>query len=468
MVEQTQMTHASSQRLATKQADVVLTGRFLPSDERHYALVPFRVPEGVRQIHFRCDYNQRIDSDPLLQGGNTLDIGLFDERGVEPGSPGFRGWSGSERLEITIDEAWATPPYRAGAIGAGTWHVLLGPYKVGPAGLDYRIEIWFNPGLSPDLPTLEIQTPRPAAVPPAAEPGWVRGELHCHSLYSDGDSWPEEIAVAAAEAGLSFLAVTDHNGAVRSRWNPAPGLPVMIPGIEVTTYGGHWNVWGVDGWFDFREPNPEAIAAEMRRASAAGGLVSINHPRPYGPAWQYGDQAPVHAIEVWNGHWHRLNETSLRYWEQRLRRGERLIAVGGSDAHVLRPQSRDPLPPSRIGTPTVWVRIDGDPSAERILAGLRQGRAFISEQPEGPQLYFEAEGEALRVHVVGAQGSALVLLSQDGCIAATAIDRDDWTWHARFPETAFYVRAQVVSGDGTIRALSNPIWRPVEQALGRR
>ena len=37
------------------------------------------------------DYSDRIASDPLLSGGNTLDIGLFDPRGIAPSSPGFRG-----------------------------------------------------------------------------------------------------------------------------------------------------------------------------------------------------------------------------------------------------------------------------------------------------------------------------------------------------------------------------------------
>src|SRR5215213_4444159 len=115
--------------------DLTLNGRFERGEERRYVHLPFTVPIGVRQIHLRIDYNDRISSDPSREGGNTLDVGLFDEQGIAPGSPGFRGWSGSERLAITLDEEWATPPYRPGAIGAGDWHVLLGPYKIGPREL---------------------------------------------------------------------------------------------------------------------------------------------------------------------------------------------------------------------------------------------------------------------------------------------------------------------------------------------
>ena len=95
--------------------DRVLSGTFAKDHERRYAHVPFDVPDGVRQLHVRYGYTDRIDSDPLITGGNTLDIGLFDERGIAEASPGFRGWSGSEKMEFTIDEGWATPPVQGGS-----------------------------------------------------------------------------------------------------------------------------------------------------------------------------------------------------------------------------------------------------------------------------------------------------------------------------------------------------------------
>nr|MBA2519062.1 hypothetical protein [Chloroflexia bacterium] len=139
----------------TTPPNIVLTGHLKPGQERIYAHLPFPVPPGIGQLHLRYGYNDRIDSDPMLAGGNTLDLGLFDERGINAGSPGFRGWSGSAKDELTIAPNWATPPYRASIIGPGTWHVLLGPYKVGPRGLDYRVEIWLDPESA--LPT----APRP-------------------------------------------------------------------------------------------------------------------------------------------------------------------------------------------------------------------------------------------------------------------------------------------------------------------
>jgi len=444
--------------------DVILDGRFEPGQERRYRHVPFTVPPGMRQLHVAYSYNDRIGSDPTLSGGNTLDIGLFDERGNASGSPGFRGWSGSNKAAFTIDQAWATPPYRPGPLGAGTWQVLLGPYKIGPRGLDYRVSLWFNPGLPPEERSFARSgSPTPAQLPPPAEPGWVRGDLHSHTLFSDGDSWPVESLHAGAEAGLDFLGITDHNSVGAHDALDVTGvgrddLPLLIPGVEVTTYGGHWNVWGTDRWYDFRDPVPGAVEAAMREAVTAGGLVSINHPKPFGPPWAYPEVRGHHAIEVWNGPWDALNTIALEYWEDRLRGGERLLALGGSDTHRLRAAAPGAVFAPRLGQPTTWVRVTGAPTVESILTGLHAGNSFISAEPAGPQLYLTRDSLGLRVRCVGAMGSTLMLLTDRGAVFAAAItDTDD---ARRVPSIGdwTYFRAQLVDTHGRMLALTNPVW----------
>ncbi|HEY7035799.1 MAG TPA: CehA/McbA family metallohydrolase [Thermomicrobiales bacterium] len=443
-----------------RQPDVVISGRFERGEERRYVHLPFTVPAGVRQVHLRYDYNDRISSDPVLEGGNTLDAGLFDEQGIASGGPGFRGWSGSERLAFTIDEHWATPPYRSGPIGAGVWHVLLGPYKIGPRGLDYRVEIWFNAGLPPEVPEIVLREPRMRAqVPAAAEPGWVRGDLHCHSLYSDGDSWPSELLVRAAELGLDFLAITDHNSAqFPKRPDDPPGLPFLLHGIEVTTYGGHWNVWGLREWFDFRDPTAAGVAAEMRRAIAAGGFVSINHPRPWGPDWHYEGIEVNHAVEVWNGPWDHLNPVCAAFWEDQISRGRRVVAVGGSDTHELRGAGEGLLPPPKLAEPTTWIHVGPRLDAASLLAGLRAGRCFVSASPRGPQLYCRKIEGGMTVRVVGGDGAKLEVLAGATVIAERAVMGGDWSETVEIAEQAPYVRAQVVNEKGNVLAFANPMW----------
>ncbi len=440
--------------------DMTLTGRFDPADELTYRHLPFPVPDGIRQLHLRVGYNARIGSSPTLRGGNTLDIGLFDQRGSESGGPGFRGWSGSEKIEITIDRDWATPPYRAGALDPGEWRLLLGAYKVAPEGLDYQADIWFDCGIEPppiDLPSAPVGLSKPGVS--ALEPGWVRGDLHCHSVHSDGDSTPDALLEKARSLGLDFLGMTDHNAPPYSGHRMDEG-PLLIPGTEVTTYRGHWNVWGGNRWYDFREPTRDAMTREMATARKTAGLVSVNHPRPLGPDWEYGFDLPFQAIEIWNGPWLLFNEISLGVWEKLLRSGRRVVALGGSDTHKLKGEHSGFPPRAKLGQPTVWVKPEGPITVDSILEGLRLGRSFLSDSPNGPQLIVQNEApNELRIRAGGARGDALMVIADGALLESHAIDRDDWSISLGFPPTAAYVRAQIVDHALNMKALTNPIWK---------
>ncbi len=445
---------------ASSRPDITLTGRFEPTDELTYRHLPFQVPEGIRQLHVSVTYNARIGSNPTLRGGNTLDIGLFDARGAESGGEGFRGWSGSEKTEITIDRDWATPPYRAGAPQSGEWLLLLGAYKVAPEGLDYRAGIWFDPGLEPEpVDAVSISDTVVGSRTPALEPGWVRGDLHCHSTHSDGDSPPEALLAKAESLGFDFLGITDHN-APPFAGHPKNGGPLLIPGTEVTTYGGHWNVWGGRRWYDFREPTRDAMAREMALARQTAGLVSVNHPRPMGPDWEYGLDLPFQTIEVWNGPWLAFNAISLVVWDDLLQAGRRVAAIGGSDTHQLKGENEGFLPRPKLGEPTVWVKLDGPLTVDSVLDGLRRGRSFLSESPSGPQLILDTNGPGeLRLHVGGANGDTLMLIGGSGLLESQVIDRDDWSMTLPVPASEPYVRAQIVDQALNMKALSNPLWR---------
>ncbi len=439
----------------------MLRGRFTTADEKRYALVPFEIGPGHHQIHIRYEYTDRIDSDPTLFGGNTLDIGIFDPRGTSTDSAGFRGWSGSNKLELVIGEDWATPPYAPGPIIAGTWNVLLGPYKVGPRACDWRVEVRLDPDLpAPANDLVRTGTPQRPTLP-AARDGWWRGDLHCHTRYSDGDSWPSEMLHAATEAGLEFLGVTDHNN-IRHHaeyGTGGNGAPVVLPGVEVTTYGGHWNAWGTDRCWEFRTPEAVAVERAMADAIAAGAFVSVNHPKPFGPAWEYPTVRSMHAVEVWNGPWG-LNAHAVAFWDAHLRAGARLAAVGGSDTHLLRARDPDPRHAQRLGMPTTWVEAGSSLDPDAILDALRAARTFVSASPAGPQLYLERGADGVRVIVRGGQGTALLLISDVGAIAASAVtDAEEWTASYAVPRDATYVRAQLANDRGELLALTSPLWR---------
>lgn len=70
-------------------------------------------------------------------------------------------------------------------------------------------------------PLCEAQQEPARVVKPAAEPQWFKGNLHTHSLWSDGDDFPEMIAAWYVEHDYNFLALSDHNTLSSGmRWMP--------------------------------------------------------------------------------------------------------------------------------------------------------------------------------------------------------------------------------------------------------
>ena len=68
---------------------------------------------------------------------------------------------------------------------------------------------WIPPELREDHG--EVQAAAAGALPSLVEEADLRGELHAHSDWSDGAVTIAEMAQAAAEAGLSYLVISDHS-----------------------------------------------------------------------------------------------------------------------------------------------------------------------------------------------------------------------------------------------------------------
>lgn len=460
---------------ARQWSEQVLEGHFAPEQVGQYYNVPFEMPDHVCRLEVSYEYSHQISSDVHLTGGNTLDIGLFDQRGGEYPGAGFRGWTGSARQSFFVSHDAATPGYLRGPLSPGTWHIALGFYKSGPEGCHYTVRLRFliEEGIQqpPYARMLTLENSRSTL--PASASGWYHGELHCHSHHSDGDSAPSELIDRAKALGLEFLAVTDHNSIshLADLATLEAGDLVLIPGCEVTTYKGHWNVWGLEEWIDFRTLTPELMQQSIHHAIDLGYLTSCNHPRRLGPAWEFGKVADQHCVEVWNGPWHIFNCDALEHWETRLRQGQRLVAVGGSDSHFLH---REHI--AKIGTPTTWIYCPEQPTATNLLAALRTGHVFISDAPDGPQLYLTsgsammgdtlqrpAHGQLpLTVRVMNGAGMQLAIYGADGVLAQTLItaDAQTVTLTVNAGQTP-YVRAELHDPNTeprNMRALTNPIY----------
>jgi hypothetical protein len=297
------------------------------------------------------------------------------------GPAGFRGWSGGARRSFVITADRATPGYLPGELEPGTWQVIIGVHQVPPDGARYSVSAEVTTSRANLLPGQEVGPPplpdRPArrALPASNGRGWLAGDLHTHTLHSDGALTVGALARLVSERGLDFAAVTDHNTVSHHAELPAASARhgvTLIPGQEVTTEAGHAGVLGDVGWVDFRRPAEDWLAAAER----GGGLMSINHPLGGSVSWTIPMTRRPPLAEIWHWSWLDLHWTSMLAWW--LAWDPAVIPVGGSDWH--RPGA-DALP----GSPTTWVEsASRDP--QDIIDGLRAGRTAISASAQGPVL----------------------------------------------------------------------------------
>src|SRR5919198_808581 len=68
---------------------------------------------------------------------------------------------------------------------------------------------WIPPELREDRGELRFRNP--GDIPALIEQSDLRGDLHMHTVLSDGRNTAEEMALAARDMGLSYIAITDHS-----------------------------------------------------------------------------------------------------------------------------------------------------------------------------------------------------------------------------------------------------------------
>ena len=460
-----------------------------------YAYVPFDVPPGAVRINVSYQYDR-------AHGANTIDIGLFDARssGSDTDRRGFRGWSGGSRSEFFVSPREATPGYLAGEMPAGTWHIILGLYRVAPSGVDvgFKISITTDDNGPGSIVSRGPKTGSSAIVNPSnARPGsssialrqglrWWSGDLHMHTIYSDGDWTIEGLLSSARSLGLDFICITDHNTSSHhleiDRLSKDSPKPLLLRGEEITTYGGHANAWGLPSgtWIDFRVSSKDNagisnIAAEAHRS---GALISINHPFALcgGCAWSYDAAARgFDAIEVWNGEWDWTDEQALKMWDKILQSGRHITAIGSSDSH----RAANP-----IGHPTAHVAARVE-SQRALLDAIRQGRVYLTSEVARPVLRFEAETMGKRPtrwmvgdefhfstpatirFLVSAQaappGSTISLVSNGQVLRSLSTTTDGRPQIIEVEcRSDSYYRLEVRDGVKAMLALTNPIYVKIE------
>jgi len=81
-------------------------------------------------------------------------------------------------------------------------------------------------------------------LPPLVERGDLRGLLHCHTEYSDGNLSVRDLALACRKVGYEYVGVTDHSGSIdfvggvsdaeiRRQWAEIESTNTLLEGIQV-------------------------------------------------------------------------------------------------------------------------------------------------------------------------------------------------------------------------------------------
>ena len=202
--------------------------------------------------------------------------------------------------------------------------------------------------------------------------------LHMHTVYSDGAGTHKDIAQAAIKTGLEAVIVTDHNllvqgvegyyrvGAPSSSLRTSRVLLLIgeeIHDQDLDPQKNHLLVFNTNRDLSALADDPQTL---INGVNEAGGLSFPAHPDDVASpifnetsiSWEAWDVHGYTGLELWNGfselktvlhtklhalfyaffpHFiaHQPMPETLQRWDDLLTSGERVVAIGGSDAHAL-------------------------------------------------------------------------------------------------------------------------------------
>jgi len=233
-----------------------------------------------------------------------------------------------------------------------------------------------------------------ALTQPAGAPShWYKGNTHTHTLNSDGDSTPDEVARWYREHGYRFLVLSDHNFLTTveglNALHGADEQFLLIRGEEVSDRLDekpiHINGLDVSGRVDPQRGHTvsDVLQRDIDAIRKAGGVPHVNHPN-YQWAITGDDLLRVERFklfEIYNGH-HQVNNAGgggvpgmEEVWDRLLSSGRVMYGVADDDAHVFRQPGNPDVPGPGRG----WVVVRAPQLAPRpIVDALERGDFYAS------------------------------------------------------------------------------------------
>lgn len=299
---------------------------------------------------------------------------------------------------------------------------------------------------------------------------WYKGNLHTHTLNSDGDSTPDEVVRWYRDHKYNFLVLTDHNFLTDPQ--PLNGLFaakerfLLLAGEEVTSRMGkkpiHVNA------FDIQETIPplfgatvvETIQKNVDAIHSARGIASLNHPN-FGWAVTPEELTQVNGLrffEVYNGHPTVHNEggggsMSLDgMWDVALTAGRELYGIAVDDAHTFKAFGPQYSNPGRG-----WIAVQAESlSASAIRGALERGEFYASNGVELAEVVRTAESLKIRIEPRESFKYTIDFIGSGGAPLARSYDLQ--SAYTLKPSDR-YVRARVTDSMGN-RAWTQPVMNP--------
>lgn len=241
----------------------------------------------------------------------------------------------------------------------------------------------------------------------------LKGELHSHSYYSDGEDGIPMVPANYRECGFDFVALTDHNRMYPSEFAADfyKGIPLgmhIMRGEEIHTPGSQLHIVHVGGResvcnqyihhpeefekaVDEIEKTLTHVPEQYRRrvamakwscneAHKVGGIAIYAHPfwRPshYQISKGFSDQLfnerMFDAFELFGGLDLMGNNRQILLWQEQLLNGNNIPVVGSSDAH-----SQD-FNDTHFGNRFTYVFAKSN-TTEDILDAVRNGYSVAGE-----------------------------------------------------------------------------------------
>ena len=233
---------------------------------------------------------------------------------------------------------------------------------------------------------------QPGNTQPNAKGRWYKGNLHTHTLNSDGDSTPHEVTTWYREHGYNFLVLTDHNHltdiAGLNAIHAAKEKFLLITGEEVSDSFQkkpiHINAFNPGRLIEPQHGDSTAavIQNNVNEIRQAKGLPSLNHPN-FHWAITIQDLLAVKGLgifEVYNGHPMVNNDGGGGFasldamWDALLTARQRLFGIAVDDAHHFKKFGKEFSNPGHG-----WVQVRAEAlTPENILTAIEAGEFYAS------------------------------------------------------------------------------------------